>query len=157
MLREFLKQMRNDTIGLGEDIDIDRSEPKMVARPAAMEIAVDRAADHLGWHAAVRPCLLEQRRVIPPIEAQDHVGLAHQRDAVGVGEHDRRIGTMQSMIGRKGGRDLEIGEHHGAQRLGQRNPALPIGFIAGHAARQNHREFRIRQQCRRGLHGIRVG
>ncbi len=142
-------QPRHHPVGLGQDVDVDRGQAHVVAGPAAVDEGIDRAADDLGRHLRLAPGLLEQRRLVPPVEAQHHVGGAQDLHAFVGGEGDGRLRPVQRMIGGEGAGDLQIGEHARAQHFRQTNALGPGGLVARHPAGEDHRRLRAAQQFRR--------
>ena len=92
-----------------------------------------------------RAGLAQRAAEVDPVEAQDHVGVADRLRRV-AGHVEARRERMQRMLRRKAGARLDVGEHDGAEALGQCHAPREIGGIVGHAADHEQRPARRLQK-----------
>ena len=134
----------NGNVGISREQDIDRRQRLIIHVPAAMQRVVERCVNRR--RRAIAAGSGERAPEIDPVEAQDYVGL---RDDVGGLARQQHAGrsAMQRMIGRKGGADLEVGEHARAEQLCERDALVPTIHAAADAPDQDHRILRRLQQA----------
>ena len=125
--RQFVDQGANGNVGISREQDIDRRQRLIIHVPAAMQRVVERCVNRR--RRAIAAGSGERAPEIDPVEAQDYVGLRDDVGGLARQQHAGR-GAMQWMIGRKGGADLEIGEHARAEQLCERDALVPRCFAA---------------------------
>jgi hypothetical protein len=120
-----------------------------------MDVMIDRDMNHLG-RAAFRPGLFHRAGEIDPVEAQHDVAALQLAQRFLADEHAARHG-VKFVIAGEAGANLEVREHGGAELFGKAHAVGPGLRIARHAARQDHRRLRTRQQAHRGIEADRIG
>ena len=105
---------------------------------AGVQVLVERAGDDLRRHLADALGLAQRAAEIHPVEREDDIGLAHQLARI-LAEHVERRTVMRRMIGREHRALLEVGDHAGAEPLGELDARLPELGLARAAAEHDHR------------------
>ncbi len=101
--------------------------------------------DDLGLHVADVLGLAQRTAEIHPVERQDDVSLAHEL-ARFLDDRVERLGVVVRIVAREHRALLEIGEHAGAEPLGEADARLPILVPARSAAEQDDRLLRILEE-----------
>jgi len=68
-----LEEKRHRDVGLAHQVSVRRRQPLVIGAPAAMDMSVDRDADHFGPDRRVAPRRLQRARGVDPVERQHHI------------------------------------------------------------------------------------
>ncbi len=116
MHADFSREVHDRRLGIAEQREIGGRQALVIHVDAVVQHLVHRNLDDARADVVVPEALLEGARQIHPVEAQDHVGVAHDRGSIGSEKHAGRRG-VQRMVGRECGAHLEVGEDPRVQRL----------------------------------------
>ncbi len=143
-------QLGHDEIGIGGEKKIDGRQSLMVHAPAVVDAVIERDLnDFRCGGGADGP---QRAGKVDPVQAQNDVGVADGRDAVG--RDIARCAGVERMIGRETRADLEVGDDAGVERFGKRDAGIPRFLAAGGASSEDHDLLGRFQRCRRLVHQI---
>ena len=144
----------DDLVGRRQDLQVHRRQSEVIHAPAVVQVVVHRAVNDLGFDLRVLAQGLDEMTLqVHPVQRQDNVGILGHLGRCRRGT-EARLERMQRMIRREGGRQLCIGQHGGAERLGEFDARIPVLGLARAAAEQDQRLLRIDQKLRRLLDGF---
>ena len=127
---------------------VDRRQLLVLHVGAVVQVLVERAGDDLRRDRAVALGLAQRAAEIHPVEREDDVGLAHQL-ARFLDDRVERLGVVVRIVAREHRALLEVGEHAGAEPLGEPDARLPILVPARAAAEQDQRLLGVSTGARR--------